>query len=228
MPIIRILADMEVCGLKFDETKLIIKKTELEAIIESLERTAYSIAGRKFSLASHKAVAKILYTEMRLGNDLKKKQTNKESLEFLQTESNHPLPGVILQWRKLKAIVTKTLCPLLRLLPSTRIHGSCKTLTVTGRISMSEPNLQNVAKDFNAQGTTIRLRELFVPESGFVLLSADYCQIELRLLAELSADRRLIADIVGSCDVFNSIAASIFAIAVDEVIIQFFLSKKSF
>lgn len=135
----------------------------------------------------------------------------------MQIKRDHPLPEIILQWRKLNSIVTKTLYPLLapgqtsgRLFISSVIH------TATGRISMHEPNLQNVPRDFEividkkkpGVSTSVSMRLAFVPGRGKVFVSADYCQLELRILAHLAKDSVLCSNLNSSSDVFCTIAAT--------------------
>jgi len=111
MPTLLVLAEMEMVGFSFDPDKLKKLKTDLDKLVLDLEKRAHTLAGRKFALSSYAAVGKVLYSELRLGkstgNSKKKPSTSKEALETMEKETKHPLPRVILQWRKNKAVINK-------------------------------------------------------------------------------------------------------------------------
>lgn len=114
MPIVVNLAEMELNGFRFDRVRLMEIQVELEKLKSDLEEKAYELAKHKFSLASNSAVSKVLYNELELGGDNvaltkknKKPSTNKDALQELACESRHPLPDIILQWRKIRAILSK-------------------------------------------------------------------------------------------------------------------------
>lgn len=139
----------------------------------------------------------------------RKVSTSKQVLE----KNENPISNIVLQWRKLNSTLTKMVYPLLRMVENERIHGSCITHSATGRITMHEPNLQNVARDFEVvdpvskKAVLISCRSSFLCRENYALLSADYCQLELRLLAHLSEDSLLCAVMKTKEDVFKSIAA---------------------
>ncbi|XP_018322501.1 DNA polymerase theta-like [Agrilus planipennis] len=170
----------------------------------ALERQAFSLTGRRFSFTSSKEVGKVL--GLYKGN---KVSTSKEVLEKI----DNPIAKIIIQWRKLNSTLNRMLYPLIRMVQNDRIHGTCITHSATGRISMHEPNLQNIPRNFEIvnpisnEELLISCRDAFVAPKGCLLLSADYCQLELRLLAHLSGDKTLCSIMRTNEDVFKSIAA---------------------
>lgn len=134
--------------------------------------------------------------------------TRKQILE----KNQHPISELVLQWRKLHSVLTKTIYPLIQTNTIDRIHGCYITHTATGRISMHEPNLQNVNKDFDIcistkENVNISCRDAFEAPEGFKLVSADYCQLELRILTHFSQDTLLRRILNEPGDVFKMIAA---------------------
>lgn len=207
------LIQIESNGLGVDVNKL--NKT-IEIVRQQtsiIEKQAFDFAGRKFSFASSKDVAKALgiYKGKRVA-------TNKKALEQIE----NPLSNLVLQWRKLNGILTKMLHPVLNNVKNDRIHGSCITRTATGRISMHEPNLQTIPRNFDLVHSDrtvipVSIRSVFVPTKGKIFLSADYCQLELRLLAHLSQDLVLCNIMRTDEDIFKSIASKLNKIPIDEV-----------
>ncbi|XP_014469442.1 PREDICTED: DNA polymerase theta isoform X2 [Dinoponera quadriceps] len=201
MRIAAILACMELSGIGVNVKTL----QELSSVVlnemQSLETKAYDLAGRKFNLSSSKEVGQVLG----LYKD-KKVSTSKAVLE----KCDNPISRLVILWRKLSATKTKIIYPLLNLSQQdSRIHGNCLTCTVTGRVSMQEPNLQNVPKDFRFgdNNLVVGVRKAFVPALGNVMLSADYCQLELRLLTHFSQDLVLCEIMKQQGDIFKNIAA---------------------
>ncbi|XP_032671376.1 DNA polymerase theta isoform X2 [Odontomachus brunneus] len=201
MRIATILACMELSGIGVNLKSL----QELSSVVlnemQSLETRAYDLAGRKFNFSSSKEVGQVLG----LYKD-KKVSTSKAVLE----KCDNPISRLVISWRKLSATKTKILYPLLNLSQKdSRIHGNCLTCTVTGRVSMQEPNLQNIPKDFRFEdnNVVVSVRKAFVPALGNVMLSADYCQLELRLLTYFSQDPVLCEIMKQQGDIFRSIAA---------------------
>lgn len=216
MKSISCLAKMELDGFGVDVKKLQLLTDSLKEQCHTLERAAFQLAGRHFSMISSKDVAKVLGIY-----NGKKVSTNKQTLE----KSGHPMSKIILLWRKVNSTLTKMAYPFLRLVENGRIHGNCITYNCTGRISMHEPNLQNVPKDFtvdnsfNQQPITISCRSVFEGSAGSILVSADYCQLELRILAHLSQDSVLCPIMRTDQDVFKSIAAKWKNVPESEVIL---------
>uniref|UniRef100_A0A0C9Q746 POLQ protein n=1 Tax=Fopius arisanus TaxID=64838 RepID=A0A0C9Q746_9HYME len=196
-----LLARMELTGLGINLEALQRLSSVVQDQLSNIEARAYSLAGRKFNFSSSKSVAGAL------GMDTTKKVcTNKATLEA----SNHPIAKLVVNWRKLSSTHMKMIYPLLTLAgKSSRIHGTCVTHTATGRVSMHEPNLQNVPRDFQSidNDSIISVRMAFVPGTGNVIVSADYCQLELRILAHFSEEERLLEALRRPGDVFRNIAA---------------------
>uniref|UniRef100_A0A8K9VAW2 DNA polymerase theta n=1 Tax=Oncorhynchus mykiss TaxID=8022 RepID=A0A8K9VAW2_ONCMY len=269
------LALLELNGIGFSWEECDRQKHVMQAKLSALETQAYSLAGHNFSLTSTEDVAQVLFRELRLppscdlsGGRGKKTlgysrrgtgraglgkpfSTTKDILEKLS--SLHPLPGVILEWRRITNALTTVVFPLQRekrhhpLLVMDRIHPVSQTHTATGRVSFTEPNIQNVPKDFEIQmasvveesppsqdgphvffllsrgrsrlirppapppegavAFSVSMRHAFVPFTGGMVLAADYSQLELRVLAHLSKDKRLLQVLNGGADVFRCIAA---------------------
>ncbi|XP_015182607.1 PREDICTED: DNA polymerase theta [Polistes dominula] len=199
---ITLLARMELTGFGINLKSLQELSQVIEVEMSSLEERAFSLTGRKFNFSSSKEVSQIL--GLYKG---KKTSTNKAVL----AQHNNPISSLIISWRKLNTTQTKIVYPLLSLgQNSSRIYGDSETSTLTGRISMHEPNLQNVPKDFNSEDNSfvISVRMAFIPIEGNILLSADYCQLELRILAHFSKDPILCNILSKEGDIFKNIAAT--------------------
>ncbi|KAL0124938.1 hypothetical protein PUN28_006657 [Cardiocondyla obscurior] len=202
MKIIIILACMELSGIGINLKSLQELASVISNEMQALETKAYNLAGRKFNFSSSKEVGQVLG----LYKD-KKISTSKAVLE----KCDNPISSLVISWRKLNSTKTKMIYPLLSLAQEdSRIRSNCITCTVTGRVSMHEPNLQNVPKDFYFvdNNFVISVRMAFVPALGNIMLSVDYCQLELRLLTHFSQDS-ILCKIMRqeSSDIFKSIAA---------------------
>lgn len=217
-PLIEVLADIEWNGIAVDVEAL---KKLSEGMAETMkieEEAVYEAAGRKFNISSPKQLEKILYDELKLPVLKKTKtgrSTDSEVLEELA--SKHELPRRILKYRelaKLKSTYADALPGYVN--PQTgRIHASFhQTVTATGRLSTSDPNLQNIPVR-SEQGRAIR--QCFVAEQGRKLLSADYSQIELRILAHLSKDRRLVEAFRAGHDIHAAVASELYGVPIDSV-----------
>ncbi|KAL7844280.1 hypothetical protein SRHO_G00228190 [Serrasalmus rhombeus] len=283
MPTQYCLALLELNGIGFSIAECEAQKHVMQAKLSDLESQAYQLAGHSFSLTSPEDVAEVLFLELKLPpngdlNSLKNKKTLgytrragariKLSKQFSTTKDVleklklfHRLPGVILEWRRITNAMTKVVFPLQRektwhpKLRMDRIHPVSQSHTATGRVSFTEPNIQNVPKDFEIQMPaligesqpsqnniksissktrtkisranhqlmgllkdsdkspekgmpfSVSMRHAFVPFSGGLILAADYSQLELRILAHLSCDKRLLQVLNSGEDVFKSIAA---------------------
>ncbi|KAM6290845.1 DNA polymerase theta isoform 1-T2 [Porphyrio hochstetteri] len=289
MPTHYCLALLELNGIGFSTTAYETQKQVMQAKLSEIETKAYQLAGHSFSLTSPDDIAEVLFLELKLpqygdvkvqgnkktlgytrrttakGNRVrlsKQFSTTKDVLEKLKTL--HPLPGLILEWRRINNAITKVVFPLQRekrlnsALGMERIHPVSQTHTATGRVTFTEPNIQNVPRDFEIEMPTVveesppsqahgnihsravsggrcrrrsrilpngeklqaedrpeergipfsvNMRHAFVPFPGGLILAADYSQLELRILAHLSCDCRLIQALNGGTDVFKSIAA---------------------
>ncbi|XP_008410516.1 DNA polymerase theta isoform X1 [Poecilia reticulata] len=268
------LALLELNGVGFSVEECERQKHVMQAKLSALEAEAYSLAGHTFSLTSVDDIAQVLFLELHLppNGDItgprnkktlgytrrgggrvrlgKQFSTTKDVLEKLRPL--HPLPAVVLEWRRITNALTKVVFPLQRekqyhpTLDMDRIYPVAQTHTATGRVSFTEPNIQNVPKDFEicmptvvgesppSQGGfqmpnklgkrrnsaapfpaaveqgpafSVSMRHAFIPFSGGMILAADYSQLELRVLAHLSKDQRLLQVLNGGADVFRCIAA---------------------
>ena len=218
-PLVHVLSRIEQNGAKIDKKKLADHSKELGEKIDGLSSQAYEIAGEEFNLDSPKQLLEILYEKQGLPV-LKKTpkgqpSTNEDTLKRLSEE--YELPKIILQYRtlaKLKSTYTDSLINIEN--PKTeRIHTSYQqAVTSTGRLSSTEPNLQNIPIK-TAEGR--RIREAFVPDKGNIMISADYSQIELRIMAHLSEDKNLTHAFNNDIDVHSSTAAEVFGVSIDNV-----------
>ena len=195
LPVARVLADMEAAGIGIDGDALKAMSVEFAGQLGRLEHECYELAGREFNLNSPVQLREILFTHLALSvKGLKKTKsgysTDADTLEKLA--GVHPMPQKLLEYRaiaKLKSTYSDALPELIDA-STGRIHTSFhQALTATGRLSSSDPNLQNIPTR-SEEGR--RIRRAFVPAPGFILLSADYSQIELRVLAHLSGEPTLI------------------------------------
>ncbi|NBT34596.1 MAG: DNA polymerase I, partial [Betaproteobacteria bacterium] len=219
MPVMRVLFEMEENGIEVDASLLEAQSNELAVTIGELEQQAHALAGGPFNLGSPKQLAEILFE--RLGYKPVKKtakgapSTDEDVLEELAHD--YPLPKVLLTWRgmsKLKSTYTDKLPKMID--PKTgRVHTTfSQAVAVTGRLASSDPNLQNIPIR-TQEGR--RIRQAFVAPAGSVLLSADYSQIELRIMAHLSEDAGLIEAFETGQDVHRATASEIFGVPREEV-----------
>ncbi|MDA9785866.1 DNA polymerase I [Gammaproteobacteria bacterium] len=218
-PMLKSLLRVETNGAKIDTNMLAEYSKELGLKIDKLSKTAFKMAGEEFNMDSPKQLVEILYNKLELPV-LKKTpkgqpSTNEDTLQRLAEE--YELPKVIIQYRglaKLKSTYTDSLVNIQH--PNTkRIHTSYQqAVTSTGRLSSTEPNLQNIPIK-TAEGR--KIREAFVAEKGNVLISADYSQIELRIMAHLSGDKNLTHAFNNNIDVHSATASEIFDVPLEEV-----------
>jgi len=218
MPLIHVLADMEETGLKIDAGKMNDFSKELEKELDSIQRRIYFLAGEEFNINSPKQLSRVLFHS--LGFQPRKKTKTGFSTEMGVLEelaASHELPREILNYRSLSKLKTTYIDALPVLVnPETgRIHTSFnQTATATGRLSSSDPNLQNIP----IRGEWgRRIREAFIAEEGCLLLSADYSQIELRILAHLSDDEGLINYFRNATDIHSRTASEIFGVPIDKI-----------
>jgi len=218
LPLIPILAAMEHRGIKVDPYHLNTLSKELAGRMEALEEQIHELAGEPFNINSPKQLSTILFDKLGLRSIKKTKTGRSTNVDVLKTLSlGHELPALVLEYRsfsKLKSGFVDAL-PKLVDLKTGRIHTSFnQTITATGRLSSSNPNLQNIPIR-TEEGR--RIREAFIAEEGNLILSADYSQIELRILAHLSEDPVLIQAFLNGEDVHARTASEIFGIALDDV-----------
>ena len=218
-PLVHVLSNVEMNGAKVDKMKLANHSKELSKKIEDLSNQAFKIAGEEFNLDSPKQLLVVLYEKLKLPI-LKKTpkgqpSTNEETLQRLAEE--YEIPKIILQYRTLAKLKSTYTDSLIRIENSTtgRIHTSYQqAVTSTGRLSSTEPNLQNIPIK-TSEGR--RIREAFVPEKGNVLISADYSQIELRIMAHLSKDKNLTHAFNNNLDIHSATAAEVFGVNLNRV-----------
>ena len=220
MPLMPVLADMELTGVCLDTEALRQASEVLTAELAATEKEIYELAGMEFNVNSPKQVGEVLFERMKLLPNAKKTKTGAYSTneEILQRiKSKNPIVEKILDYRGKQKLISTYLEALPKLInPKTgHIHTSFnQTITATGRLSSSNPNLQNIPVR-TADGKEIR--KAFVPEPGQLFFSADYSQIELRIMAHLSGDEGLIEDFRLGHDIHAATAAKIFHKAIDEV-----------
>jgi DNA polymerase-1 len=218
MPLIEVLCHMEEAGIKVNEEKLDTLTKQVTFEIDKIRERIYMLAGKEFNINSPKQLAEILYDKLGLKSRKRGKKARSTEMEVLEELSfQHELPQELINYRILNKLLTGYLTPLKDYInPQTkRIHTKwSQTLAGTGRLISSEPNLQNIP--IKGQWAEL-LREVFVPEKGFLFLSADYSQIELRILAHLSGDPSLIKAFNEGKDIHRATAAEIFSIPEQEV-----------
>lgn len=219
LPVAQVLWQMEHNGIEVNSQLLISQSDELAKKIEALEAQAHSLAGQPFNLGSPKQLGEILFGK--LGYAPVKKtatgaaSTDEDVLEKLAED--YPLPRVLLEWRsfsKLKSTYTDKLPKMVD--PKTRrVHTTfSQAVAVTGRLASSDPNLQNIPVR-TPEGR--RIRQAFVAPAGFQLMSADYSQIELRIMAHLSEDAGLLKAFLAGEDVHRATASEVFGVPLDQV-----------
>jgi len=218
MPLIEVLASMEMAGFRVDGDQLRELGKELETQLGQLESRIFALAGGHFNINSPKQLAEVLFQRLQL-KPLKRTKTGYSTdMEVLQQlASTHELPAEVLNYRSLSKLKSTYVDVLPQLADSEtgRVHTSFnQTVAATGRLSSSEPNLQNIPVRTELGR---RIRRAFVAAKGHWLLSADYSQVELRVLAHLSEDQALIADFAVDADVHRSTAAEIFGVAPETV-----------
>ena len=220
MPLMPVLAKMERHGVVLDTEALGETGRLFSERLETLEKEVYTLAGHEFTITSPKQVGEVLFDELKLNEKAKKTKsgqysTGEEVLEKLR--SKHPIVGKILAHRALKKLVSTYVDALPKLInPATgHIHTSFnQAVTATGRLSSSNPNLQNIP----VRGDDGReIRKAFVPEEGCVFFSADYSQIELRIMAHLSQDEHLVRDFCEGRDIHASTASRVYHKALEDV-----------
>ncbi len=221
IPLIEVLADMEYRGITLDCARLYKMSQEMERELAGLEQDIYKLAGRTFNIQSVKQLREILFQEQGFKPSKRTAitsaaSTDQETLEDLASQG-HELPKKLMQHRKiskLKGTYVDALPALVN--PRTgRIHSSLnQTVAATGRLSSSDPNLQNIPIRSEQGG---QIRQAFLPAAGWHLLTADYSQIELRLLAHYSGDEVLRQAFLDDRDIHTLVASQVFRVALGDV-----------
>jgi DNA polymerase-1 len=213
MPLLKVLAEMEMNGVKVDGGMLEGLSREFEELLSASMEKIYELAGEDFNINSPQQLGKILFEKLKLRSVKKTKTGYSTDIEVLNAlSSSHPLPAEVVAYRSLSKLKSTYVDALPQMIhPETgRIHTSYnQTVTATGRLSSSDPNLQNIPIR-TPEGR--RIRESFVAEPGWGILSADYSQVELRILAHLSHDETLIGAFKQGEDIHTRTAAEIFGL----------------
>ncbi len=218
MPLISVLGEMEVEGILVDRECLAKLSREFAVDIKKLEKEIYKHAGGEFNINSPKQLSFILFEKLGLPV-IEKTKTGASTAEsvLVQLSAAHELPGFIMKYRELKKLKSTYIDALPRLInPDTgRVHSSFnQAVTATGRLSSSEPNLQNIPV---RSELGMKIRGAFIPKKGCVFVSADYSQIDLRALAHISGDRNLLDSFANNLDVHSRTASEIFNVSQEDV-----------
>ena len=217
MPLVFVLADMEKEGVRAEKSELQAYGEQLTGRIAELETSIYEKAGETFNINSPKQLGVILFEKLQMPNGKKTKTGYSTAADVLERLApDYPIVSEILEYRqltKLKSTYADGLA--LCIAPDGRIHSTFnQTITATGRISSTEPNLQNIPIRMEL-GRLIR--KVFVPKDGYVFIDADYSQIELRVLAHMSGDQNLIAAYQHAEDIHRITASQVFHTPLEEV-----------
>ncbi len=217
MPLCRVLADMELAGCRVDARALAAFGEMLSQQAAELETRIYDLAGQPFNINSPKQLGEILFGKLGLPHGKKTKtgwSTNADVLEKLRYEA--PIVGLVLEYRQLTKLRSTYADGLLKALgPDGRVRTSFQmTVTATGRLSSTEPNLQNIPTRTELGS---EIRRMFVPEEGAVLVDADYSQIELRLLAHMAGDAAMQEAFRSGGDFHAQTAAKVFHVSREDV-----------
>lgn len=220
MPLLPVLARMEQNGVRLDTEALRQTGDDFRARLHALEEEVYTLAGHEFTITSPKQVGTVLFEELKISDKARKTKTGQYSTSEEVLESlhdKHPIVEKILAHRALKKLLSTYVDALPKLINARtgRVHTSFnQAVTATGRLSSSNPNLQNIP----VRGEDGReIRKAFVPDDGCTFFSADYSQIELRIMAHLSGDEHMIADFNAGHDIHAATAARIFHKPIEEV-----------
>ena len=219
-PLAQVIMNMEKHGISIDVNKLNELSVKFEEKLKNLEKSCYKLIGEEINLGSPKQVGEILFDKLALPGGKKTStgswSTNAEVLENLANEG-YDFPKILLEWRalsKLKTTYTDTLPTYLNI-KTNRIHSSfAMATTSTGRLASSDPNLQNIPIRSD-DGRMIR--KAFIPEKGNVLISSDYSQIELRLIAHIADEKNLINAFLDEIDIHSSTASEVFNIPLNDM-----------
>ncbi|MBE5821834.1 MAG: DNA polymerase I [Clostridiales bacterium] len=216
MPLVTVLGDMEFTGVGVDSNVIAEIEKETNEEVKELEEDIYSLAGMKFNINSPKQLGNVLFEEMKLPFVKKNKSgysTDIEVLEKLQGE--HDIIDRILQYRKVMKIKSTYIDALKQYIVNGRIHSRLnQAVTTTGRLSSTEPNLQNIPVRTD-DGK--KLRKMFVAKKGCKLIDADYSQIELRVLAHMSNDETMVRAFNNNQDIHTETAMQVFGLKEDEI-----------
>jgi DNA polymerase-1 len=220
MPLISVLADMEDAGVRLDIPALKESSLVLSKRLDEIEAEIFAMAGKTFNISSPKMVGEVLFDQLKIVENSKKTKsgqytTSEDVLENLKSE--HPIVEKILEYRKVKKLLTTYINALPALISPIdgKVHTTYnQATTATGRLSSTNPNLQNIPiRDEDGK----EIRKAFIPDENCFFLSADYSQIELRIMADLSCDENMIEAFRSGQDIHAATAAKIFGVPINEV-----------
>lgn len=220
LPLAEVLREMEQAGVRVDVEMLKRAEEQLSKELATLEQGIYTAAGMTFNVNSPKQVGEVLFDQLKLDAKAKKSKTGQYSTSeevLLGLKGKHEVVGMILEYRELKKLISTYISALPTYInPETgKIHTTYnQTVTATGRLSSSNPNLQNLPIR-SERGQLIR--QAVIPDEGCLFLSADYSQIELRLMAHFSQDPHMLEAFRSGQDVHAATAAKIFGVSIEEV-----------
>ena len=219
LPLVPVLREMEAAGVRVDVAKLKEAEATLTAELNALEQRIYELAGEPFNINSPRQVGELLFDKLKLDTKAKKSKTGQYSTSeevLVALKEKHEIVGQILDYRELKKLVTTYIAALPGYIAEDgKIHTTYnQTVTATGRLSSSNPNLQNLPIR-SERGRFIR--EAVIPDEGCLFLSADYSQIELRLMAHFSQDEHMLAAFRSGQDIHAATAAKIFGLPIEQV-----------
>lgn len=220
LPLSAILREMEQIGVRVDVPMLKQAEAKLNNELQTIEQQIYTSVGMTFNINSPKQVGEVLFDQLQLDDKAKKSKTGQYSTSeevLLALKPKHPVVGLILEYRELKKLISTYISALPNYInPTTgKIHTTYnQTVTATGRLSSSNPNLQNLPIR-SERGQLIR--QAVIPDESCLFLSADYSQIELRLMAHFSQDPHLVQAFLSGQDIHAATAAKIFNVSIEEV-----------
>ncbi len=220
MPLVPVLARMEMNGARIDEASLAETSKVFTERMETIERDIREVAGQELNISSPRQIGELLFDQLKIDSKPKKTKTGQyvtDEATLLALKSKHPVVEKILDYRGYKKLLSTYIDALPQLVnPRTgHIHTSYnQAVTATGRLSSSNPNLQNIPiRDENGK----EVRKAFIPDEGELFFSADYSQIELRLMAHFSQDKNMVEDFNSGHDIHQATAAKIFKVPIEEV-----------
>ena len=219
LPLVPVLREMEAAGVRFDVDKLKQAEASLTAELNELEQRIYTLAGETFNINSPRQVGEILFDKLKLDTKAKKSKSGQYSTSeeiLLGLKERHAIVGLILDFRALSKLITTYIAALPSYIAEDgKIHTTYnQTVTATGRLSSSNPNLQNLPIR-SERGRFIR--EAVIPDDGCLFLSADYSQIELRLMAHFSQDEHMLAAFRSGQDIHAATASRIFRMPIEQI-----------
>ena len=219
LPLVPVLREMEAAGVRIDVAKLKLAEATLTEELNGLEQRIYELSGETFNINSPKQVGELLFDKLKLDTKVKKSKTGQYSTSeevLIGLKDRHEIVGLILEQRELKKLISTYIAVLPGYIgPDGKIHTTYnQTVTATGRLSSSNPNLQNLPIR-SERGRFIR--EAVIPDEGCLFLSADYSQIELRLMAHFSQDEHMLSAFRSGQDVHAATAARIFGLPIEQI-----------